>query len=133
MPKEPDELQKKVMEEIAPTIDALARKLDARELMFTGFIYDSELDVLIKIGNTTHQGMDLVQLHYTLSMVIARLHAMGNYAYGPDPVEVPEGSSPEELADHLALSLLATLTPETPPEVRERLLKYVQSRHPEKK
>jgi hypothetical protein len=64
-------------------------------------------------------------------MMAAQLQATGQYE-ATKISKAPEGSTSEEIADKLALSLMAVPLEEQAASVKELLHQYIQSRRPEK-
>lgn len=134
------EEHKKIGAHLNPFIKKLTEAVsEYPNLFLTGFVYDGggeEQPLLIRFGNISNTGMDLVRIHYSLSRMAAAIEAMGGFTLTEDVVESdgesgPEGPSPEELADRMALMLCAVPSKTLPQPVVDLLDQYVKSRRPE--
>lgn len=130
---DPNEHQKKIYDALHPAIENLVRKATKADLCITGFIFggNEEGPILMQIGNITDKGAELIELHYRLALEAVLLQSTGQYS-GRIIESAPEGHSPEEIADKLALTLLASPDP-MDPKTKSLLQNYLQARHPEKK
>jgi hypothetical protein len=127
--------QQKIYKTLQPLITALVRKVDSiPNMCMTGFIYgggDDQMDpFIIHIGNIYNTGEELVRIHWTLAVMAAKLQSTGDYSASPI-LPAPTGQTPEEIADKLALALLATPLESLPSPVLDVLSQYMQSRQPE--
>jgi hypothetical protein len=95
----------------------------------TAFIVrdDVENPVLLHVGNIPDTGDDLVLTHFTLASMCAEMQAENQYERR-EIKSAPSGSTPEEVADKLAVALLAGNSEGISEEARELLAQYLQSR-----
>lgn len=131
---------RKVNAALAPYVTALLQKLnkDYPKLRFSGFIWgptgDSTVaDYFLKVGNVMNEGQDFVEMHYRLALSSAYLDAKGQgervEVVAQNQATTPPSS--QDIADKLALALMATPLYELPPSVQAYLDQYLASRTPE--
>ena len=128
--------QKAAIESFMPYVEkALIKVTEAPgEFNFTGFIFKDEPEnpILIHISNLGDPPEEfLVQLHYHLACLAAFLNDTG-VTETTDFGTAPSGQTPEEIADKLAISLMATPLENIPDEIKELVDKYLLSRQPKK-
>jgi hypothetical protein len=131
---------RKILKILDPLITALTKKVNEfPEMCFTGFIYKpSDPPMLLQVGNISDQGENLVKVHWILANMAARLHQTGQFAPADEYRQSYEKSGPStpdplEVADRMALALLATPLEMLPSHVSELLEEYAKSRRPEEK
>lgn len=127
--------QKKVRDELKGPIANLVRSVNAQEnLLISGFIYGTtsktaEQPFMIRFGNIKDQGLDLIHVHYALSVMSANLNNTNGAT--EESLEAHAPKTTEGLADQLALALLAVPPENVTDEVTALLQQYLQSRNQE--
>lgn len=124
--------QKKAIDHFMPYVEQASRKVtDAPNgpFHFSAFVWSNDFDnpVVIHVGNVAHKGDDFIQLHYELSWVAAMIEATGSVERS-EVKAAPNTQTPEEIADKLAVTLLAGYSEGMPDEARALLDQYLQSR-----
>jgi hypothetical protein len=114
---------------LAPALAELTRKLEAEGLEYSALIFSPEGEFLIRAGNTKHEGMDFVRLHYYLSLVIANLDAMGLETDLSDVAESAAGNTQDagEIAAKLALACITVPTDMIPSRVVDLARQYLEA------
>ena len=114
--------------EIRPYIRALVKKATEMDLCITGFIYSGEPEpFLTRFGNIYNTGWEFVQIHGHLAAMAEQLRNKGNVTVD-NLADEPNVESSSQIADKLAVALLATPLENIPAEVQQLLDRYLESR-----
>ena len=111
---------------INPAIQRFVASMDKEGLKCSALIFDPDGGFLIKAGNVEHQGEAFVRLHYLLALVVARLDAAGQYektSFSPAKTQ-----DTQEIADSLAMLLLAMPSEMLPDRVLDLVNEYADAR-----
>jgi hypothetical protein len=129
--------QKRIIGILKPYWDAFMDQIsslneEGADLCFTGFLYSprGESDMLLHIANIWPTGNDLVEIHRILATGIARIGARNQYERTSPRVGL-QVSNPQEIADKLAMALIADPSTERDEYLKEILDEYVKARRPE--
>ena len=112
---------------INPAIQRFVASMDKEGLKCSALIFDPDGGFLIKAGNVEHQGEAFVRLHYLLALVVARLDAAGQYkktSFSP----AAKTQDTQEIADSLAMLLLAMPSEMLPDRVLDLVNEYADAR-----
>jgi hypothetical protein len=121
-----------IVQNLAPLLKMLGEKYPG--LAMSGFVWGTVVpnttpDFLMRLGNVHNVGQDFIDLHLTLAYKSAILHATGQYEQGDITLATLTASS-QDIADRLALSLMACPLELLPPQVQTVLNDYLESRTP---
>lgn len=124
--------QKKAIDHFMPYIEQASRKVTESPngpYLFSAFVWrdDETNPVLIHVGNIPHKGEDFIGLHYELALISTAI-ASGGSVERTDIKAAPLTQTPEEIADKLAVSLLAGIPEGASDEIKDLVEKYLQSR-----
>jgi hypothetical protein len=128
MMQSPDE--KELRDRLEPEIHKFVQKVEKEGLQVSALIFDPQGGFLMRCGNAPQEGDELVRLHYFLSLICTRLEAQGQYERFT-PAASYSGPSSEEIADSLAVALLAMPSELIPSQLQELAQQYAASRRPD--
>ncbi len=120
--------EKEIRAKLTPAIKRLVEDANKLEMNLSGFVFDSDLDLLIRFGNVGHvQGPNLIRMHWGLATVATELEAEGHYSVSDETLGTL-GQDPLEIADKLALSVIACPSDAVPARVREYAENFAEMR-----
>lgn len=119
--------QKRVQEKVLPILAEFSRKIREAGVQATALIFDPETDFVMRGGTVPHRGMELVRLHQYLTMACAILERQGDFEQ-TSVDSAPQVSNADEIADKLALSILAIPTDMVPTPILEMAQEYARAR-----
>lgn len=132
----------KIDKDLLPYWNELVRAVNAKGLMVTGFVWgdpvpESDTPYLVRFGNLyTATPHEMFAINYQLSVLAARLELDGQIerdlstSNERNSGAAPQGPNPLEIADKLALSLLAVPIGDAPTGLLELLDQYLKMRRP---
>jgi hypothetical protein len=133
-------------EDLRPHWEQLVRAAHAKGLLVSGFIWgdpvpeantDGDNPYLVRFGNlSVEDPQTMFSIHYQLAVMAVKLELAGKSEYCLTPADAsaaspsPKVASPLDIADKLAVMLIATPFGDLPREVLDLLDQYLQVRRP---
>ena len=117
---------KDIAARIQPALHAFTQAMSDAGLTASALIFDPEGAFLIRAGNCDREGADFVRLHFYLALVIAQLHATGQYS-DFSVTDAPTGETPASIAAALALACITVPSDMLPDRIRTLAQDYLSS------